>query len=77
MNLDDAIKYYVEETESCEAIAAKWKEKATEYRQTADYLIALKEMQSGTNGRSVGFTSFKDDTSHLEKFLNHFAPTEL
>lgn len=36
-----------------------------------------KEMQSKTNSRLVGFTSFKDDTSRLEKFLNHFAPTEL
>lgn len=46
MNLDETIKYYVEKAEDCEAIVAQWKEKATEYRQTADYLIALKEMQS-------------------------------
>lgn len=77
MNLDETIKYYVEKAEGCEAIVAQWKEKATEYRQTANYLITLKEMQSKTNGRLVGFTSFKDDTSRLEKFLNHFAPTEL
>ena len=77
MNLDETIKYYVEKAEDCEAIVAQWKEKATEYRQTANYLIALKEMQSGTNDKSVGFTSFKDDTSRLKKFLNHFAPTKL
>ena len=77
MNLDETIKYYVKKAEDCEAIVAQWKEKATEYRQTANYLIALKEMQSGTNDRSVGFTSFKDNTSRLEKFLNHFAPTKL
>lgn len=77
MNLDEAIKSYVKKAEDCEAIVAQWKEKATEYRQTANYLIALKEMQSKTNNRSVGFTSFKDDTFRLEKFLNHFAPTEL
>ena len=61
MNLDETIKYYVEKAEDCEAIVAQWKEKTTEYRQTADYLIALKEMQS---------------ESRLEKFLNHFAPTK-
>ena len=77
MNLDETIKYYIEKAEGCEAIVAQWKEKATEYRQTANYLITLKEMQSGTNDKSVGFTSFKDNTSRLKKFLNHFAPTEL
>lgn len=77
MNLDETIKYYVEKAEDCEAIVAQWKEKATEYRQTANYLIALKEMQSGTNDKSVGFTSFKDDTSRLKNFLNHFATTKL
>lgn len=60
MNLDETIKYYVEKAEDCEAIEAEWREKATEYRQTANYLIALKEMQSGTNDKSVGFTSFKN-----------------
>lgn len=77
MNLDETIKYYVEKAEDCEAIVAQWKEKATEYRQTANYLIALKEMQSKTNDRSIGFTSFKDNTSRLKKILNHFAPTKL
>lgn len=61
MNLDETIKYYVEKAEDCEAIEAEWKEKATEYRQTANYLIELREMQ-------------EDKTSHLEKFLNRFAP---
>ena len=67
MNLDETIKYYVEKAEGCDAIVAQWKEKATEYKQTANYLIALKEMQSETNDR----------TSYLEKILNQFAPTKL
>ena len=46
MNLDEAIKYYVEKAEDCEAIVAQWKGRATEYRQTTNYLITLKEMQS-------------------------------
>lgn len=64
MNLDETIKYYVEKAEDCETIVAQWKEKVTEYRQTANYLIELREMQ-------------EDKTSHLEKFLNRFVPTKL
>lgn len=77
MNLDEAIKYYVEKAETCEELETQWRAKATEYRQTANYLIELREMQPKTNGRTVGFTSFEDKTSRLEKFLNHFAPTKL
>lgn len=64
MNLDETIKYYVEKAEMCEELEIQWREKATEYRQTANYLIELREMQ-------------EDKTSHLEKFLNRFAPTKL
>lgn len=46
MNLNEKIKYYVEKAENCEAIATQWKEKAIEYRQTANYLIVLKEVRS-------------------------------
>lgn len=42
MNLDEAIKYYVEKAEDCESIVAQWKEKATEYRQLAEQLTELK-----------------------------------
>lgn len=58
MNLDETIKYYVEKAEDCEAIVAQWKEKATEYRQTANYLIALKEMQSKSSEEP---SIFKED----------------
>lgn len=77
MNLDETIKYYVEKAEDCEAIEAEWRGKAIEYRQTANYLIDLKEMKSKEGDRLVGFASFTDDTSRLKKFLNHFAPTKL
>ena len=46
MNLDETIKYYVEKAEDCEAIETEWREKAIEYRQTANYLIDLKEMKA-------------------------------
>ena len=42
MNLDETIKYYVEKAEDCEAIVAQWKEKATEYRQLAEWLTEVK-----------------------------------
>ena len=42
MNLDETIKYYVEKAEGCEAIVAQWKEKATEYRQLAEWLTEVK-----------------------------------
>ena len=58
MNLDEAIKYYVEKAEDCEAIVAQWKKKATEYRQTANYLITLKEMQSKSSEEP---SIFKED----------------
>lgn len=65
MDLDETIKYYIEKAETCEKLEIQWREKATEYRQTANYLIELKEMQSKT-----------DKSSHLEKFLNRFTPTK-
>jgi len=57
-SLNETIKYYVEKAEDCEAIVAQWKEKATEYRQTANYLIAQKEMQSKSSEEP---SIFKED----------------
>lgn len=43
----------------------------------ADMECDEEEMQSETNNGLIGFTSFKNGTSRLKKFLNHFPFTKM